>query len=58
MKKKTVKLLTGMAGHDYSYQPGDVVEFELATAEGLVAHGFAQFVAEPEPAPKLLRKRK
>lgn len=41
-----VKLLTGMAGADFSHAPGSVVEFDAATAKRLLESGQAVPVAE------------
>jgi len=45
---KKVKFLTSIAGHDFSYKPGDEATLEPQIAEAWEASGICQ-VLPPEP---------
>lgn len=46
----TVRLMTGIAGTDFSYAAGDVREFRDADAKRLIDAGLAEPVKKPAPA--------
>lgn len=37
-----VRLLTGIAGANFSYGPGDIADFDAAEAKRLIAAGYAE----------------
>lgn len=50
--KVKIRLLTGMAGNDFSLTPGEIHEFDAATAKRLVDSEQGQLVDKPKRAPK------
>jgi hypothetical protein len=45
-----LKILTSMAGPSVNHRPGDLVEFDPATATRLIAAGFAEPAEPVKPA--------
>lgn len=45
-----IKLLTSVAGRDFSYGTGDVVEWDEVDAERMIAAGLAEHAAPKRPA--------
>jgi hypothetical protein len=53
-----VKLLTSMAGIDFSHNAGDIIDCNDAEAVRFIANGIAEPVEKRETAVKKTRKRK
>ena len=48
---KMIRILEPIAGHDFSWAPGDVVEVDDATFTGMIAAGFGEAPEERAAAP-------
>lgn len=44
-----IKMLTGIAGADFSYSPGEQVELDAETEQRLIDSGQAEAVTKPAP---------